>query len=234
MSAPRWLQRLGRPGARLAECGEGGWAVYPGGDRRRRALARIGGTAVRQAIADGRIEPEGEGRYRISEAGRAGLRRSGGEDGFARQHRVLEPRALIENGQASAAPANALESPLWRWRKAGAISAVECAAGERLREDHHRSSLQARLTRDPARSRIGEKSYSGPDAAPISALAASDRVRAALAAAGDGLDSLLLAVCIEEDAPEAAARARGWPKGAGLKLLGMGLSRLARHYGLTR
>ena len=234
MSAARWLRRLGREGAVLADCGEGGWAVFPRGDRRRRPLARIGGAAMRLALSDGRIEPAGEGRYRISEEGRAALRRDRAHEGFAIQHRVMETRTVIEDGRVSTARANALESPLWRWRKAGAISAVECAAGERLREDHHRSTLQPRLTRDAAQARIGESSYRGPDDAPVSALAARDRVSAALAAAGDGLDSLLLAVCIEEDAPEAAARARGWPKGAGLKLLAMALSRLARHYGLAR
>lgn len=53
----------------------------------------------------------------------------------------------------------------------------------------------------------------------------------ALAAAGPGLDRLLLSVCLIETGMTKAERALGWPERAGLPALAMALERLAVFYG---
>ncbi|MEO1040484.1 MAG: hypothetical protein AAFX09_13175, partial [Pseudomonadota bacterium] len=92
MSTPRWLTRLTAPGARLFS-EAGAYAVWAGGDRRRRPTARLTMDAFTQARSAGLIEPDGEG-WAISEAGRAHLKRAGSvssENPFADQHRDLGP-----------------------------------------------------------------------------------------------------------------------------------------------
>lgn len=91
---PRWLKRLAKPGARLLPGREGGWAVYPGGDRRRRALTQISAVAMRAARAEGYLDTV-EGGFRLSPEGAAALGRQPGEDGFADQHRDMTMRALL-------------------------------------------------------------------------------------------------------------------------------------------
>ena len=65
------------------------------------------------------------------------------------------------------------------------------------------------------------------------ALAARERVHAALAHVGPGLDEILLEVCCLSRGLEAAERRLGWPRRSARLVLRMALSRLAEHYGLT-
>jgi hypothetical protein len=64
------------------------------------------------------------------------------------------------------------------------------------------------------------------------AVAARQRLNAALDAVGPELAGTLLDVCCFEVGLEATGRAAGWPRGAVRVVLDLALTRLARHYGL--
>ena len=242
MSAPGWLRRLSRTGARLAPDPRGGFAVFPGGDRRRRALARLDAAGLKAALADGLIEADGEARWAISEAGLARVRRADAapERAFADQHRTLGAVEIeTPEGRLQRATADLSASPLARYAKArggaaAALSPIQVAAGERLRADYERSTLSTSVTADWTRPPRGKspRAPHDPAGAPVSRLAAKDRVMDALAAAGPGLDRLLVNVCLRETGMTKAERALGWPERAGLPALAMALERLAVFYGL--
>lgn len=241
MSAPTWLKRLSKPGARLAPDPRGGFAVFPGADRRRRALARLDEAALKAALADGLVEPDGDARWAISHAGLARLKRAEAapERAYADQHRTLGAVEIeTPSGRLERVSADLSASPLARYAKArggapAALSPIQVAAGERLRADYERSTLSTSVTADWTRPPRGKapRAPHDPAAAPSSRLAAKDRVMDALAAAGPGLDRLLVNVCLRETGMTKAERALGWPERAGLPALAMALERLAVFYG---
>jgi hypothetical protein len=133
---------------------------------------------------------------------------------------------------------NVAESPLtWLFNRRDQngnrlIDATELAAGQRLRRDFEASAHTPRLTMRWDREPRAEGRHFGLLAAPDAALAARDRVHAALVAVGDDLGQILLKVCCLESGLEAAERALGWPKRSGKLVLKIALGRLAAHYGM--
>ncbi len=138
---------------------------------------------------------------------------------------------------------NAAESPIaWLARlrdKDGRpmISEEQLAAGERLREDFSFAQMMPRTTANW--SAVG--SGGGRRAAPgvgvelqDAVIAATERVRRALAAVGPELAGVLIDVCCHLKGLEAAERQAGWPQRSGKVVLDIALTRLARHYGLLR
>ncbi len=125
---------------------------------------------------------------------------------------------------------NLAESPLaWLVRR-GMVSAVQFAAGERLRQDFLMAgrgpSVTMRWDAVPGR---GHGGGGDPTTAQIGA---RQRFDGAVAAAGPGLaDVLWRVVCVGEGL-ETAERALGWPARAGKLVLTLALDRLAAHYGL--
>ena len=120
------------------------------------------------------------------------------------------------------------------------LNAVEVEAGEKLREDYERAHLGPRLTMAwDAGMTAGERrrmrgTPRDPAAAGDRTLAARLRLRRALAAAGPGLDEVLLEVVCLARGLEAAERRLGWPRRSARLVLKLALQRLARHYGLIR
>ncbi len=232
---PRWLRCLARKGAALKPCSEasGGLAVYPGGDRRRRPLARLDARQLREALASGLLDQEGE-KIELGAPGRAALRRmQGGE--FAGQHRTMAATSILgQDGRLQPVQVNTQEGTLGRW--AAHLDPSELAAAERFCADYARSSLHQQTTRNwdltaPAR----QKGWrGGPDAAPLAAMAAKDRVMDALSAVGTGLEPVLVAVCIRGEGISAVERRFGWAQRSGRTVLKLALQQLARHYGITR
>ncbi len=119
------------------------------------------------------------------------------------------------------------------------IDAEQFAAGERLRADFDRSMLAPRVT-------FG---YKEPIAAPgchfrasdnhvasltDNALAARDRVHAALQGVGPELSGILYDVVCLAAGLEHAERRLNFPVRSGKVVLALALTRLARHYGLKR
>ncbi|MEP9351621.1 DUF6456 domain-containing protein [Xanthobacter sp. KR7-225] len=134
----------------------------------------------------------------------------------------------------SAAEARA-ESPLeWlarRTDKAGRpmVDKVQLLAGERLRADFTRAGLTPSVT---TRWDASGARGSAPDAFPDMVLAAKARVAGALSAVGPELSGVLLDVCCFLKGLEQVERERAWPARTAKVVLGLGLDRLARHYGL--
>lgn len=144
------------------------------------------------------------------------------------------------DGRDAAVDVNTAESPLtWLFHRRDAkgarlISEIEFAAGERLRRDFETSAHSPRLTMRWDTEPRGDGRHFGLLAASEPALAARDRVHAALTAVGDDLAQILMKVCCLDSGLEAAERALGWPQRSGKLVLKIALGRLAAHYGLER
>ena len=235
-SLPRWLRCLAREGTALRPCADdsGRYGIYPRGDRRRRPLARLDATQLREALARGLISQNGDS-IELGADGRAALRRQAGEGGdHAAQHReMIDKHILAASGQVQRVKVNAREGPLGRW--AAHLEPAERAAGERLCSDHARSTLHQHTTRNwSLTASARSKGWTGgPETASLAAIAAKDRVMDALAAVGCGMDQLLIAVCIREEGMAAVERRFGWAQRSGKTVLKLALQQLARHYGMS-
>lgn len=234
MTPPAWLKRLRSPGRRLLQDGTGGFGVYPGGDRRRRPVARISEAAFRQARASGLICEAGEG-WSLSAPGQAALDRvtAGGVD-HAAPKRVMARRELGEpNGGSAIHTVNLAESPLHKW--VGMLEAWQIEAGERYRRDYLGSTLSAIGVSDWLRPPGGTPSLAsrGPDSAPIARLDARKRVLDARDALGAQMSRLADAVLVEEEGLASLERRFGWPARSGSGLVRIVLTRLAEIYGLA-
>jgi hypothetical protein len=174
--------------------------------------------------------------FRLSEAGRALLRRHEAQDDpFRAQHQLMGARRVEPGG--GRIPVNLAETPLgWLARRRGPdgrplLDDDEFAAGERLRADFTYASLTPRLTQ-----RWAEPSGAGPgrgrcDVEPRDAqIAAKQRFVRALDAVGPGLSDVLVAVCCHLQGLEEAEREFGWPVRSGKVVLKIALQRLSEHY----
>lgn len=114
------------------------------------------------------------------------------------------------------------------------LSDAQYLAGERLRSDYERAMLSRRITTNWELAGAGGRS--GPVAAELSdgAIAARQRYHAALDAVGPELGSMLAQVCCLSAGIEQAERLLDLPQRSGRAVLGLGLTALARHYGLLK
>jgi hypothetical protein len=160
---------------------------------------------------------------------------------FRAQHGGIRRRRPSAADPVSASYVNEAESPLaWLARRTGRdgrplVDSAQIAAGERLREDFTRAALTPRVTANwIAPVAQGRRAGSGDAAAALadSVIAAKVRVARALDAVGPEFASLLLDVCCFLKGLEAVERERGWPARTAKVVLGLGLDRLARHYGI--
>ena len=110
------------------------------------------------------------------------------------------------------------------------------AAAERLRRDYTVAGMEQRVTATwDAPIPSGARGRSGaPLSAPVTetALAAKQRLFAALRHVGPELSGILLEVCCMASGLEHAERLLGLPRRSGKAVLQIALTRLARHYGL--
>ena len=173
----------------------------------------------------------------LSRAGRVELRRIR-SIGEGAPQTSAGPAAYAEaNFSARIDPA---ESPLsWlrsRKDKAGMpmISAVQFDAGERLRADFLFAEMTPRVTVNWSAAGGNVNKSGGGLGVDMRdrVVAAQQRVRRALAAAGPISAGLLIDICGHLKGLEEIERARGWPARSGKIALQMALSELARHYGL--
>lgn len=176
----------------------------------------------------------------VSEAGLAHLRRTArsGSDAFADQHRELVAEPAGEGGESVSV--NAAESPLaWLRRRRGPdgepmIDAAAFGAGERLRRDITLGGLLPAVTArwDGAVGR-GGAALRDPAGGTDAAIAARQRVRAALAAIGPDQGDLLVDLCGFLKGLELIERERGWSPRSAKVVARIALGALARHYGLS-
>lgn len=139
---------------------------------------------------------------------------------------------------------NADESPLsWLVRRKDKdgrplISLAEFDAGERLRADFYFSQMTPRVTGNWTGVSIDKNARRGAPGFGVdiadNIIAARERVRLALRAAGPELSGILIDVCCFLKGLESLEKASGWPQRSGKIVLQIALARLARHYGLVR
>lgn len=207
-----------------------------GGDPPHRFPARL----LRLALSGGLLLRSGD---RIVAGGEAMayLRRAlvepGGE-AFQDQHRTMIADTVLEEGERRAVRRNLDESPLGalaRLReKSGApyFPAEAIEAGERLAADFNRGGLQPRITAswEPRLSQASSGQRGGQADLADSALAARDRVAAAMRALGPDLSGVALDICCFMKGLETVERERQWPARSAKLMLRTALAALARHY----
>lgn len=154
------------------------------------------------------------------------------------------PDLRSDTGATGKPAINADESPLaWLVRRKDKdgrplISAAEFDAGERLRADFYFSQLMPRVTGNWTGMSIDKTARRGAPGFGVdmadNVIAARERVRLALRAAGPELSGILIDVCCYLKGLESLEKASGWPQRCGKIVLQIALARLARHYGLVR
>ncbi len=229
----RLVQMLLRPGAHLEAAGED-YAVRADADRRRRPIIRIDEAVFRALVQWPGLKPREEGGWRLIAPRPAAKAPAPGRPGLIEGERMVAEA----DGRLTPRRANLGESPIaWLARRRDPqgrpwLTPKEAMAGERLREDFHRSGTVGRLTMDWS----GALKTSGSRAPGLDpaerGVAAKQRVLAALEAAGPEFAPMLQRVCLTGSALEAAERDLGLPRRSGKTVLKMALGRLARHYGL--
>ncbi len=211
----------------------------------RRPIMRVPAELVRAFRDKGWVETR-QNRWTVTDAGAAWLRRhQAGSDPYREQHQMRgTTTADLGGGVRRPVVVNETESPLgWLRRRKGRdgapmITAEQFEAGERLRADFTRAGLMPSVTANweaVASSRRSRRAApDGPAGLTDAALAAKQRVQAALAAVGPELSGILLDVCCHLRGLADAEESRGWPRRSGKVILQLALTRLARHYGLGR
>ena len=233
-AAERALRLLAGPQAWLEPAGEGA-RLRTGPDRRRRVALHLPEAVIAHLARSPGLRPRAAGGWRLAAAAEpAAPSLPAGRPGVVEGARVV----VDADGRPVARRANLGESPLaWLARRRGPdgrpwLTPAEFAAGERLRDDHHRAGQLGRLTMAWD---AGPKTAGGraPGLDPAErGVAAKARVRAALEAAGPGLREVLERVCLHGSALEAAERGLGLPRRSGKTVLKLALGRLAAHYGI--
>ena len=185
-------------------------------------------------------------RLTASQTGAMWLRRAGlkDKDIFRSQHQLrLKHKTPSSDPKSDICEINVIEDPLrWLSRRCGSdgkkiISEVQLQAGHRLQSDFLRSTMRPRMTIDltapPSNKYSGRQPHDGLrlDERAIAARARFDR---AVQMLGAGLAEIAVEVCCHMHGLEQAERTLGWPKRAGKVVLGIALTRLARHYGFMR
>jgi hypothetical protein len=191
-------------------------------------------------------------RYRITEAGRAALRRMLGDtlrhrrevrgmaeapSPFLTQHVEWGERSVEEPGGRRRLRVNLAESPLGglarKKDKDGRpfLPMDLVLAGERLRDDFERAQMGPRVGQNWERflTAGGRGGFEGrgPAEGPADARA---RVSEALRALGPGLGDVVLRVCCFIEGLEATEKRMGWSARSGKIVLRIALQRLAAHY----
>lgn len=236
----RLLSALAAPGADARHDPRDGEALIV--RRAENGISVGGGRYSRGAgedlLAADLVTEEGEGRMVIAAPGLARLRReqAGEIDPFRAQHIVA-----VRGRSADEPPLrDAGESPLaWMARRRdrdgrAMIDPVEFAAGERLRRDIAQALMLPKMGTDWTAPRVDGGGHRDPASASDTAVAARQRVRAALAAVGGDLSDLLLDLCGFLKGLERIEAERRWPARSAKVVARIALARLAEHYGLER
>lgn len=234
----RFLRLLAKAPARLLETGHPAVKLleFPGERSVRCRSADIEAMARMDSVA---ISNRGDDRWIwLTASGRSAARRAGAVD-LADQHRVLRQAHLEIEGHSESVVINIAESPLAalaRLQHAKGqswLDRAELAAGERLRVDFEQAMLQPRVTASWDMSRVARSGSSSGGAAndlTDRALAARQRVNAAIEAVGPDLGGALVDICCFLKGLEQVERERAWPRRSAKLMLKTALGMLDRHY----
>jgi len=237
----RLAKRLSVAGAVVA-ISPGAAILVSGGPEAQREVS-VSEAAVRSLLARGALEVAGEaGLYRLSPAGRLMVRRMLSEGGMATQHQDRAASVITVGGERRAVTVNRSESPLaWLRSRRGRdgqplIDAAAFEAGERLRSDFTRGQMMPSVTAswNPAASATRGSGHAGGIAELTdAALAARLRVGRAVDSLGPELAGAVVDFCCFLKGIDQIESERGWPQRSAKLVIRLGLSALARHYGLA-
>lgn len=214
-----------------------------------RTLRRLAGRGVAKGETDreavqalqtrGLIVVRADGSVALSALGKTHLRRALSTAGdFAAQHQERGKAVIYDDLGTSEVIVNHDESPLsWLRHRRGRdgkplIDAAEFAAGERLRSDYSRGQIMPRVTANWSASVASGRRDGGIAELTEAAIGARRRVEKALIAVGPEFSGLLVDFCCFLKGLEEIERERQWPARSAKLVLRLGLSTLARHYGL--
>jgi Domain of unknown function (DUF6456) len=261
-AAKRFLRRLSEPGAFLIIApGAEKAGIFCAANEHRRPIALLPVTAAVEFLRQDWIRVVSRGsasvRYRITDAGRAFLKRALMEEqetrrpgmaeaqsSFLSQHREMGERlfADAETGEPGSMAVNLGESPIgWLARRKGPdgkpfLTPEEVDAAEKLRADFEAAQIGPSVAQDwrkfltPSDRYSGTPRSSGPGEGPA---AARERVTSALAVLGPGLADVALRACCFLEGLEGCERRLGWSARSGKVVLKLALQRLVEHYGLA-
>lgn len=139
----------------------------------------------------------------------------------------LAPADAIDRQLVSA---NLTESPLAWLARRKMLDSRQVMAGERLRADHYRAGLGARVTMRWEASPGGSSGNRDASDQTLGRIEARRRFDAAMEAVGPGLGDIVWRVVCEGEGVSEAEKGLGWPARAAKLVLGMALERLADHY----
>ncbi len=162
------------------------------------------------------------------------------EDRLVAGRRALARTEIEEDGVRRTVLVNPAESPLaWLRRRRGRdghplIDDAAFAAGERLRADLTQAGALPSMTNDWTRPYCDSGLAPGQRLNPTdAAIAARQRVQAALKAAGPEFAGLLVDLCGFLKPLGQIEQERGWPVRSGKVMAMAALAGLARHYGIA-
>ncbi|SOC35502.1 hypothetical protein SAMN05892877_101388 [Rhizobium subbaraonis] len=200
--------------------------------------ATVAADVVREAVRLGLAVRNGD-ELSAAAGTRTYLRRLlAGVEGYQDQHRDIAARTVDTASGRQAVRVNQLESPLSALArlkdKAGTpyLGESAVAAGERLARDFLRCGLQPRLTMSWEPRLAGRNGGELGQAREISdtAVAARQRLQAAIEAMGPELAGVALDVCCFMKGLETVERERQWPVRSAKLMLRAALMALSRHY----
>lgn len=217
--------------------------LVSGEPKAQRCRVAVSVAAVRGLLARGALEAAGDaGCYRLSPAGRLMLRRMLAGGDLAVQHQDRTTAVITMAGERRAVTVNRGESPLaWLRARKGRdgqplIDAAAFDAGERLRTDFTRGQMMPSVTAswNPAASGARGSGHAGGVAELTdAALAARLRVGRAVECLGPELAGAVVDFCCFLKGIDQIESERGWPQRSAKLVIRLGLSALARHYGLA-
>jgi hypothetical protein len=207
------------------------------GQRRSVEMRLVSQCLARGLITGAEDSTSGETVYALTGAGRAALRRwlADPDSAFQDQHRQKAVRTDADFGSVTL---NELESPLAALARLKGRDGVPflgadlVAAGERLRADFTRGQLTPALGQRWEPVRAGRQTGGAGGIAELTdaALAARQRLEAAIAAVGPELSGVMLDACCFLKLLSQIERERQWPARSSKLMLRTALAALARHY----
>ncbi|MEM6626551.1 MAG: DUF6456 domain-containing protein [Pseudomonadota bacterium] len=219
--APRLVRALQASPGRVLRRTTQGWAVFPEGDRRRRAVAFAEDALVEDLKMTGVLISKGDG-FRTAQTAVVPNRNAFGATAPDRRPDAARLRSRKPGFAGLAALAETGQGPL---------SLGQVRAGRRLQADIERASSGGRVTMDwtftPAgrvRRRGGEGGLSEP------AAKASARLRALSGKVGADVFAVAVAACVEEVSLKALEAKFGFPKRSGAREVSAALEALRIAY----
>lgn len=235
----RALERLAAPECVLARERNGGFGVFPNGDRRRRPVVRLSAREVREVASAGAIEAAGEEAFVLSAAGQARVarQRAAADEAFVAQHRPIIDRPLMDaDGDVRIARGHDADRLLRRlsllrdgdgrtW-----LGREELTAAARIKADWERAEIGLVRGSDWSAPPNGSSARGGMDGALAGHCDARRRVSDALAKLAPPLRGVIERICLREEGLEALERAEAWPTRSGKLALKLALAQLAADY----